>query len=149
MSQEMQGVAGKGRYFAMGIDATLAAFFALLAASVLRLSDEARILTAVSIYLLYFFVQEGAWSTTLGKRCFGLQVRLLDGSRAGWGAALIRTAARAIEVNPILPFGAIPGALAVAMSKRRQRIGDMLAGTVVVHHTGGASQGAQAAGSIG
>lgn len=86
---------------------------------------------AIGVYLLYFLVQEGAWSTTVGKRLFGLYVLRLDGSQCGWFSAAIRTAARFIEVNPILPFGALPGAIAVAVSKRRQRLGDMGAGTVV------------------
>jgi uncharacterized RDD family membrane protein YckC len=129
---DLQGAAGKDRYFAMGIDNTLAAFFALLAGSLLTLPDSGRMTVVICVFLLYFFLQEGAWSTTLGKRSFGLYVRRLDGSQCGWGAAAIRTAARAIEVNPILPFGALPGAIAVARSRRRQRIGDMLAGTVVL-----------------
>jgi uncharacterized RDD family membrane protein YckC len=131
MSCELEGVAGKGRYFAMGIDNTLAAFSALLTASLLELPDGGKMIAAVCVYLLYFVVQEGAWSTTLAKRLFGLSIRRLDGSRCGWRGAALRTAARAIEVNPLLPFGALPGAVAVARSKRRQRLGDMLAGTVV------------------
>src|SRR5438445_360215 len=131
VDDELQGVAGKGRYFAMGIDATTAAALGLLSASVLDLPNKGRMGVAMGVYLLYFLVQEGAWSTTVGKRLFGLYVLRLDGSRCGWFGAAIRTAARFIEVNPMLPFGALPGAIAVAMSKRRQRLGDMGAGTVV------------------
>jgi uncharacterized RDD family membrane protein YckC len=132
VDDRLQGVAGKGRYFAMGIDATTAAALGLLSASLLDLPNRGRMGLAMGVYLLYFLVQEGAWSTTVGKRIFGLYVLRLDGSRWGWFSAAIRTAARFIEVNPILPFGALPGAIAVAASKRRQRLGDMAAGTVVV-----------------
>jgi uncharacterized RDD family membrane protein YckC len=38
---------------------------------------------------------------------------------------------RIIEVNPLL-FGGIPAGIAVILSRRKQRIGDLLAGTVVV-----------------
>jgi uncharacterized RDD family membrane protein YckC len=38
---------------------------------------------------------------------------------------------RILEVNPLL-IGALPASIAILSSKRRQRIGDMLAGTVVV-----------------
>ena len=131
MADELQGVAGKGRYFAMGIDATTAAALGLLSASVVDLPRAGSMSVAMAVYLLYFLVQEGAWSTTLGKRPFGLYVLRLDASPCGWARAAIRTAARLIEVNPILPFGALPGAITVAVSKRRQRLGDLAAGTVV------------------
>jgi uncharacterized RDD family membrane protein YckC len=131
MADDLQGVAGKGRYFAMGIDATLAAGLGLFSASLFELSRDGSMALAMGVYLLYFFIQEGAWSTTLGKRAFRLYVSRVDGSPCGWGRAAIRTAARLIEVNPILPFGALPGAIAVATTKRRQRLGDLVAGTVV------------------
>jgi len=38
---------------------------------------------------------------------------------------------RLVEVNPLL-LGGLPAGIAVAMSRRRQRLGDMLAGTYVV-----------------
>jgi uncharacterized RDD family membrane protein YckC len=82
-------------------------------------------------YLAYYFVQEGVWGTTLGKRVFGLRVVRLDGTRAGWPEAFWRTLFRIIEVNPLL-FGAAPGGLAIVRSKQRQRLGDQAADTVVV-----------------
>ena len=131
MADGLEGVAGKGRYFAMGIDATIAAALGLLSASLIDLSSRGSMAIAMGVYLLYFLVQEGAWSTTLGKRLLGLHVCRLDGSPCGWFRAAIRTSARLIEVNPVLPFGALPGAIAVATTKRRQRLGDLAAGTVV------------------
>jgi len=44
---------------------------------------------------------------------------------------LIRTLARLLEANPIL-LGGIPAGIAIFSSPRKQRIGDSLAGTVVV-----------------
>ena len=38
---------------------------------------------------------------------------------------------RLLEVNPLL-FGGLPAGIAILTSERKQRIGDMLAGTVVV-----------------
>jgi uncharacterized RDD family membrane protein YckC len=87
--------------------------------------------TSVATYLLYFLLQEGAAATTLGKRLFGLRVTRLDGSPCGWLGALVRTVLRLLEVNPIL-FGALPGGLMVAFSKRHQRLGDILGRCVVV-----------------
>lgn len=83
------------------------------------------------IYLLYFFLCEGAFSTTIGKFLFSLQVRQLDGRKCTWSSAACRTLWRLIEVNPIL-LGALPAGLAIYFSRRHQRIGDMISGTVVV-----------------
>jgi uncharacterized RDD family membrane protein YckC len=132
MDSELIGVATKGRFFAMAVDNLIAMFISLLLAS--NMPEEvgqARWALVVGVYLAYYFVQEGTWSTTFGKRLFGLRVARLDGSECGWPAAAIRTVARIIEVNPIL-LGALPGGLAVALSKRHQRMGDMLSKTVVV-----------------
>ncbi len=58
-------------------------------------------------------------------------VRKLNGKLGGWKTAVIRTLSRIIEVNPVL-FGAIPAALVLLASERKQRLGDMLAGSIVV-----------------
>jgi uncharacterized RDD family membrane protein YckC len=132
MDSGLVGVATKGRFFAMAIDNLIAMFISLLLASNMpEEMGQARWVLVVSVYLAYYFVQEGTWSTTLGKRLFGLRVAQLDGSHCGWPAAALRTAARIVEVNPIL-LGALPGGLAVALSKHHQRMGDMLSKTVVV-----------------
>lgn len=82
-------------------------------------------------YLAYYIVLEAIWSRTPGKRLQGLIVRKLDGSRCGWKAALIRGGLRIVEVNPLL-LGGLPAGLVIISSSRKQRLGDMLAGTVVV-----------------
>src|SRR5258708_11779815 len=84
-----------------------------------------------STYLGYFFVFEMLWSRTPGKFMQGLVVRNIDGTRGSLRSHLIRTIARLLEANPIL-FGGIPAGIAIISSARKQRIGDSLAGTVVV-----------------
>jgi uncharacterized RDD family membrane protein YckC len=44
---------------------------------------------------------------------------------------LIRSGLRIFEVNPLL-LGGLPAGLVIIASQRKQRIGDLLAGTVVV-----------------
>jgi uncharacterized RDD family membrane protein YckC len=61
----------------------------------------------------------------------GLVVRNIDGTRASLKGHLIRTIARVLEANPIL-LGGIPAGIAIFSSVKKQRIGDSLAGTVVV-----------------
>ena len=61
----------------------------------------------------------------------GLVVVSADGNRATVKAHLIRTLARGLEANPFL-LGGIPAGIAIVSSDRKQRVGDLLAGTVVV-----------------
>jgi uncharacterized RDD family membrane protein YckC len=82
------------------------------------------------LYLVYFFVCEAVFSTTPGKALYGLRVVQFSGERCSWQCALIRTATRLLEVNPVL-LGGLPAGIAVISSRHHQRIGDMLAGTVV------------------
>jgi uncharacterized RDD family membrane protein YckC len=146
---DLNGEATKWRVFAGAVDNLFATILCVLIAAKLpgELSAVTRWGIAAAGYLAYFLIQEAVWRTTLGKRAFGLVVARLDGQSVGWREAGWRTVLRILEVNPLL-FGAIPGGLAVTWSKRKQRLGDMLAGTVVVRRkalTGRDTARAQAA----
>ena len=131
-AERLTGDGTKRRVFAMAVDNLAALVLGALAGSNLPVGDgQIRGFVAVLFYLACYFVQEGVWSTTIGKRLFGLTVRLLDGSPARWQASGVRTITRLLEVNPLV-LGVLPGGLLVAFSKRHQRLGDILAGTVVV-----------------
>ena len=83
------------------------------------------------LYLLYFFAFEALWGKTPAKFFQKLEVRKIDGSRCSVSDAAIRTLARILEANPLL-FGGLPAVIAVLSTKRKQRIGDILAHTIVV-----------------
>ena len=140
---ELKGDATKTRFFAAWIDNTLAFILCLVVGSKLAgpFSNVGRWSIAGVAFLFYFFVQEGMWGTTLGKRIFDLRVVRLDGRTPGWMASLLRTFPRLIEVNPVL-LGGLPAALTVAWSRRKQRLGDMLAHTVVIRSERTARTGA-------
>jgi uncharacterized RDD family membrane protein YckC len=128
----MVGDASKARLIAVFIDHLFA--FALTMLVLAFVPESLPILKAVFfflIYLAYFLLLEALWSRTLGKFFQGLVVRKLDGSRCGWKAALIRSALRIVEVNPLL-LGGLSAGLVIIGSERKQRIGDLLAGTLVV-----------------
>ena len=125
------GDASKARVIAWFFDHLIA--FALMMVAVGLVPQDFPLVKEVLfflIYLAYFVVLEALWSRTLGKFVQGLVVRKLDGSRCDWGAAVIRGILRIVEVNPLL--GILPAGLAIIFSKRKQRLGDLLAGTVVV-----------------
>ncbi len=65
---------------------------------------------------------------TPGKRAMGLRVVRTDGAPVGLAESLGRNLLRAVE----LPLAYAPAILAVALGRRRQRLGDLVAGTLVV-----------------
>ena len=126
------GDASKSRLIAVFIDHFVA--FALMMFVVALVPQEFPVVKGVLfflVYLSYFVVFEALWSRTLGKYFQGLMVRKLDGSPCDWPGALIRSGLRIIEVNPLL-LGGLPAGIVIIATSRKQRIGDILAGTIVV-----------------
>lgn len=84
---------------------------------------------AFSAFVLYFVLLEGLWDGyTVGKRIAGIKVVGEDGSSCSLRASIVRNVLRPID--GFLYYAV--GYLAMATSDRRQRIGDRIAGTVVV-----------------
>jgi uncharacterized RDD family membrane protein YckC len=93
-------------------------------------------LVIAAISLSYFFICESLFGQTLGKRARGLRVLLADGRPAPVNAIAARNVLRVIDV---LPNVYLVGALVMIFSgKRRQRIGDLVAGTIVTRAEDGA-----------
>lgn len=65
-----------------------------------------------------------------GKQMLGLRVVHEDGTPVDWGAALLRNLLRFVDM---LPLGYCCGLLASLASPRFQRLGDLAAGTLVIH----------------
>jgi len=130
--QFLTGNAGKARIFAATIDNLFAIVLTIVAISALNTTNAVIGATVASAtYLSYFLIFEATWSRTPGKYLQGLVVRNADGTRCSFGAVLIRTLLRVLEVNPIL-LGALPAGLFVLLSSRKQRFGDILANTLVI-----------------
>jgi len=118
-----------------GLVALLRAFGAVVA-SRSWLSAEAadvltRILVAVALFFVGFFLVplcEAAWNgRTPGKALLGLRVVTDVGETVGFGHALVRSLVQIVEI----PTGI---ALVAALSNpRNQRLGDLSAGTFVIH----------------
>jgi uncharacterized RDD family membrane protein YckC len=77
---------------------------------------------------LYFWLLEGVLGATLGKFMLNLRVRRLDGTRIGLAKSLVRNLSRIIDGIGVY----LVGFLIAIFSSRKQRLGDHLAGTVVV-----------------
>lgn len=107
-----QGVAGLGRFDSV---AGLADFQDIVALWLIPL-----------VWFLYFTVFEGAFGATPGKALSYLRVIRKGGGRIAWWQAAVRALVGLVEVNPI-------GAIVIWSTPLKQRIGDLLAGTLVVH----------------
>ena len=85
----------------------------------------------ISLTLTYFFICEALWGQTLGKRLLGLRVLMRDGRPATVSAVSARTVFRLIDDGPV-------GLVVMLLSgRRRQRLGDLLGGTIVARATPG------------
>ena len=84
------------------------------------------VMLAIAIYLLHTTLSELFIGRTLGKIITGLTVVAVDGKPAKAGAILVRNLLRVIDVFPV------PLAFLILTSPMRQRLGDLLAGTIVI-----------------
>jgi uncharacterized RDD family membrane protein YckC len=81
-----------------------------------------------AISLVYFTLMEGFFGATVGKFATGIRVVKADGTKADFGAALIRNILRIVDGL----FLYLVGAVLVWTSPTKQRLGDRVAKTVVV-----------------
>ncbi len=80
--------------------------------------------------ILYFVLSEGLGNgQTIGKRAQGIRVRMADGTPVGLEAAILRNLLRPADLIPP-PY--LIGLASIFLSDRAQRLGDLVAGTVVV-----------------
>ncbi|MCC6334712.1 MAG: RDD family protein [Myxococcales bacterium] len=126
------------RFLAWLIDAFVAALIALAIMIVLSFTmvlfpGFGSALGFVVWFLIdwgYMIFLESIWSgQTIGKKAMGLRVIQESGVRVGFYQSLLRNLARPIDRLPL--FYLVGGASAL-FSESQQRLGDMLAGTIVV-----------------
>jgi uncharacterized RDD family membrane protein YckC len=80
----------------------------------------------------YGVILEWFWrGQTIGKRIFRLRVMDADGLRLQFHQVLMRNLVRFVD---LLPGSYLFGGLACLISKKSQRLGDLAASTIVVHH---------------
>jgi uncharacterized RDD family membrane protein YckC len=81
----------------------------------------------------YFALFEAFWNgQTPGKRLMKLRVIQQSGRALGLFESMARNLIRFIDMLPVFYF---VGAICVFVNRRQQRLGDMVAGTLVVHST--------------
>jgi uncharacterized RDD family membrane protein YckC len=86
------------------------------------------LLLTMLIWLAYMTYMEGTSGASFGKRATGIKVVKVDGSPMDLHAALVRNVLRVVDGL----FLYLVGVLLALNSPTRQRLGDRMAGTVVV-----------------
>ncbi|WP_367176713.1 RDD family protein [Haloarcula rubripromontorii] len=77
----------------------------------------------------YYIYLEGTYGQTIGKMALDIVVVTEDGDPIEYGPAAIRTVLRIVDA---LPAFYLIGIVAVLVTDRKQRLGDIVADTVVV-----------------
>jgi uncharacterized RDD family membrane protein YckC len=84
---------------------------------------------------VYFALLEGIWGRTPGKAAFGLRVVTITGRPIGFRAAALRNILRAADALPLTYTAgllSLAGLVSMSVTRRFQRLGDLVAGTIVV-----------------
>ena len=124
-------VARSGAWFIDFLIRAMVFFFASLI--LVPLGDVGTGLLLISIFLLEWFypvIFEVTWGATPGKRALGLIVLQDNGTPIRWQASMIRNLLRAVDFLPL--FYAF-GLVCMLLNRRFQRLGDIAAGTLVIH----------------
>jgi uncharacterized RDD family membrane protein YckC len=125
------------RLLAWGIDVALRVGGYAVLAPVLALAGE----TGLGVFLVVLFLGEWFYpvyfevlrgGATPGKRRLGLLVLHDDGTPVGWTASVVRNLVRFADFLPVA-FGL--GLLTMLVSRDFKRLGDLAAGTLVVHRS--------------
>jgi uncharacterized RDD family membrane protein YckC len=81
-------------------------------------------------FLAYYLCFEWWWGATLGKMLVGVKVSTADGGPIDFRRSLVRNLLRVVDgIGVYLVAG-----ITVLLTKRRQRVGDLAAGTTVTKH---------------
>lgn len=86
---------------------------------------------------VYPAVAEARWGTTIGKAAWGLRVVTVEGGPVGARHTLIRAALQVVDLV-LIPVGVVAVASALT-SPLDQRLGDRVAGTIVLRARSGAA----------
>jgi uncharacterized RDD family membrane protein YckC len=119
------GIAASALYSAMGTSGGVAEAVALTVFS----------LTLVLGHFLYFAILEAtSGGRTPGKRALGLRVVRIDGSAPGLSESLVRNIARLVDYTLGI------GLFVAFFHPQSRRVGDLLAGTMVIRERSAAAQ---------
>ncbi|MFC5972200.1 RDD family protein [Halomarina salina] len=119
---------------------TLAAVVVAVALSVEQMNVAPAAVFWVVAWFTYVVAAQGRFGQTVGKHLVGVVVATTDGSACSYRRAALRELVRVGDLLSLNLVGSV-----VTVGRRRQRLGDLVAGTVVVpaKRTGGLRGGAR------
>jgi uncharacterized RDD family membrane protein YckC len=121
----MQYASVWNRFVAVFIDFVLLSFASFV--FVQAAGDAAAVAILVALFA-YYIALEAVCGGTVGKLLVGLRVVSDDGSAITWRQAFLRNLVRPIDAL----FVYVVALISIALSPKEQRLGDRLAGTLVV-----------------
>lgn len=80
--------------------------------------------------IIYFIIAESLYGQTIGKKLFKMRVAMMDGSKCTIKGAVIRNIGRILD---LLLGNYLLGMILIIFTPKKQRVGDLLASTVVVN----------------
>lgn len=80
------------------------------------------------VAFLYYFITEGVFFTTIGKFCVWMYVRRKDFRSPSMSRVFLRNFLRIVDYGLLF----IPSLLLMDLTRAHQRIGDLIAGTIVI-----------------
>lgn len=131
------------RVLALALDAVLQLVLLWLVFVALAVMGETTETTAVIVFTVAAFlllfgypvVQETWWGgATMGKRALGLRVITTEGGPVRFHHAAIRALLLVVELS--VPPGGLTALVAALLTRRGQRLGDLVAGTIVIRVRG-------------
>lgn len=129
-------LAGLGsRFIAQSIDLLIKAALIVLIAISLSVFDLTGVAIMLPAFLLVLYAYDVVFETfgngrTPGKRATRLRVVRAGGEPVDFMSSAIRNVLRLIDG---LPTSYVPGMISILATKRNQRLGDLAAGTIVIH----------------
>jgi uncharacterized RDD family membrane protein YckC len=91
---------------------------------------------ACLMFLLYLIVFEALAGATPGKLLLGLRVRTVEGTPCGFSHALIRNVLRVVDAIAVY----LVALIVALLTKKKQRVGDLAAHTIVAQEPPGAAK---------
>ncbi len=101
----------------------------LLLTGVLEYTQESSLGIVALILIMYFILLEALYGQTLGKKLFKIKVMMSDGKKCTFMGSILRNFGRILDA---LLGGYLLGIIIMILTPQKQRIGDLLAKTVVV-----------------
>ncbi len=128
------------RAAALAVDLAIIVAAMLLVALVFRYTGGfgQAVLYIVGFFAMwgYFLFFEAVWDgRTPGKRALGLRVLHDGGEPLSFQGSVLRNLIRIVDLQPGL--AGMAGAASILLNRRAQRLGDLVAGTIVVRDAGG------------